>query len=78
MSEWKPIETIPKDRPVIGYWSYWYHGNDSPTCGWAIIEWDAERQQFIDHQDGIEVIRLSGDTIWKAWIDLPLFPKEVP
>jgi len=66
MSEWKPIETAPKDCKVLGY---------SPSDGTAIIEFDEDSRQ--PHW---RVIHDAEDYSWSDyeptyWMTLPEPPK---
>lgn len=63
MSEWQPMETAPRDRPIIYRNSAWEIG----SCYWA-----PESEEWWDYNADQEAYPVE-------WIDafLPLLPEEV-
>ena len=69
--EWRTIESAPKDgRPMLGFWSYLYHGDKYPTIGIDVIEWCEGRIKGWKDTDGV-----MQDGIYTHWMPLPEPPK---
>jgi len=79
MSEWQPIETAPKDRPIIGY---------GPHEGMGIIQWRSGLQMLpptwlyqAGGHDAIEFMDWGGTdyrvfSVVTHWMPLPDAPSE--
>jgi len=75
MSEWQPIETAPRDRPILGFWQYVYPGDHSRTCGMRTIKWDHDRGGWLDEDGEAHTwSALEDEGLWTHWMPLPKPP----
>jgi hypothetical protein len=71
---WRPIDTAPQDKPILGFWLYLYPGDVDPTIGIDVIEWDdsGKISGWFD-RDGV-----AADGVYTHWMPLPAPPLHSP
>lgn len=74
MSEWLPIETVPKDGTLVDLWSATYNAR-LPDCKFVQEEWDEQGHWYQAYSENPSSFHyVSDDDDLTHWMPLPAAP----
>jgi len=72
MSDWQKIESAPKDgSEVLGFWSYLYPDDKSPTAGMDVISWQTDVFRGSEMSGWRDRDGMCADGVFTHWRPLP-------
>ncbi|PWJ88440.1 hypothetical protein C8D77_111163 [Mesorhizobium loti] len=76
---WLGIESAPKDgNEVLGFWSYLYVDDKTPTTGMDIIRWERTAIPGLDAEGWVDSEGLCSPGVFTHWQPLPGPPVAPP
>lgn len=75
MSEWRPIETAPKDGTLVDLWSATYNAR-LPDCKFEQEEWDEQGHWYQAYSENPSCSHYVSDDALTHWMPRPPAPSN--